>query len=34
VEDILATGGRRARAVAQAVMTDVRDACGIVKAES
>lgn len=32
VEDVLRTAGRRARAVAQAVMADVRDACGIVKA--
>ena len=32
VEDVLAAGGRRARAVAQAVMADVRRACGIVKA--
>ncbi len=30
VEDILRDGGRRARAVAQEVMADVRDACGIV----
>ncbi len=30
VEDVLATGGRKARAVAQAVMEDVRQACGIV----
>jgi len=32
VEDVLADGGRRARAVAQAVMEDVRKACGIVVA--
>ena len=32
VEDVLADGGRRARAVAQAVMADVRKACGIVTA--
>jgi tryptophanyl-tRNA synthetase len=30
VEDILREGGRRARSVAQEVMADVRDACGIV----
>lgn len=30
VEDVLVTGGRKARAVAQAVMEDVRKACGIV----
>ena len=29
VEDVLATGGRRAREVAQGVMEDVRKACGI-----
>jgi tryptophanyl-tRNA synthetase len=29
VEDVLADGGRRARSVAQAVMADVRRACGI-----
>jgi len=33
VEDVLATGGRKARAVAQAVMDDVRKACGIVVAQ-
>ncbi len=32
VEDILRTGAARARAVAQEVMADVRDACGIVTA--
>jgi len=32
VEDILRAGARRARAVAQEVMADVRDACGIVTA--
>jgi tryptophanyl-tRNA synthetase len=32
VEDVLVTAGRRARAVAQEVMGDVRDACGIVTA--
>lgn len=32
VEEILRAGGRRARAVAQAVMEDVRAACGIVNA--
>jgi tryptophanyl-tRNA synthetase len=32
VEDILASGGRRAREVARAVMEDVRRACGIVVA--
>jgi len=32
VEDILRDGGRRARAVAQQTMADVRDACGIVVA--
>ena len=32
VEDILTTGAARARAVAQEVMSDVRNACGIVKA--
>lgn len=32
VEDILRSGGQRARAVAREVMADVRDACGIVKA--
>lgn len=31
VEDVLADGGRRASAVAQKVMADVRAACGIVK---
>lgn len=30
VEDFLRTSGRRARAVAQEVMADVRDACGLV----
>jgi tryptophanyl-tRNA synthetase len=30
VEDILSTGGRRARAIARDVMAQVRDACGIV----
>ena len=34
VEDVLADGGRRARAVAQAVMEDVRRACGIVIARA
>ncbi len=34
VEDILRTGARKARAVAQAVMADVRAACGIVTAPS
>ncbi len=34
VEDILRTGAARARAVAQEVMADVRDACGIVTATS
>lgn len=33
VEDVLADGGRRARAVAQHVMHDVREACGIVVAK-
>ncbi|MBU0641397.1 MAG: tryptophan--tRNA ligase [Planctomycetes bacterium] len=33
VEDILRTSGRRARAVAQEVMEDVRDACGIMVAK-
>jgi len=32
VEGVLTEGGRRARAVAQAVMEDVRRACGIVRA--
>ena len=32
LEDILRAGGKRARAVAQEVMADVRDACGIVRA--
>ncbi len=32
VEDVLASGGRRAREVARAVMEDVRRACGIVVA--
>lgn len=32
IEDILASGGRKARARAQAVMHDVREACGIVRA--
>ena len=32
VEDILRTCGRRARAVAQELMAEVRDACGIVRA--
>ncbi|GIK15086.1 MAG: tryptophan--tRNA ligase [Planctomycetota bacterium] len=32
VEDVLTTGGRKAREVAAAVMSDVRDACGIVTA--
>ena len=32
VEDILCGGARQARAVAQEVMADVRDACGIVRA--
>ncbi len=30
VEDILRAGGLKARAIAQEVMADVRDACGIV----
>ena len=34
VEDILRAGAARARAVAQEVMADVRDACGIVTADS
>ena len=34
VEDILRAGAKRARAVAQEVMADVYDACGIVVAES
>ncbi len=34
VEDILATGAAKARAVAQEVMADVREACGIVTAKS
>jgi tryptophanyl-tRNA synthetase len=33
VEDILRTCGRRARAVAQELMAEVRDACGIVQAD-
>ncbi|MFO0973854.1 MAG: tryptophan--tRNA ligase [Phycisphaerae bacterium] len=33
VEDVLAAGGRRARAVACATMDDVREACGIVTAK-
>jgi tryptophanyl-tRNA synthetase len=33
VEDILRTCGQRARAVAQGLMAEVRDACGIVRAE-
>jgi tryptophanyl-tRNA synthetase len=33
VEDMLVEGGRAARAVAQDVMRDVRDACGIIRAE-
>lgn len=33
VEDVLREGGRKARAVAQGVMEDVRGACGIVKAK-
>ncbi len=32
VEDILRSAGRRARAVAQELMAEVRDACGIVRA--
>ncbi|MCK6455480.1 MAG: tryptophan--tRNA ligase [Phycisphaerae bacterium] len=32
VEDVLADGGRRARAAAEPVMQDVREACGIIKA--
>ncbi len=32
VEDILRTGGRKAREVAREVMAEVRDACGIVRA--
>lgn len=34
VEDILRSAGQRARAVAQAVMDDVRDACGIITARA
>ncbi len=34
VEDVLATGGKKARAVAQEVMEDVREACGIVNAKT
>jgi len=34
VEDILRTGGRRARVVAQEVMDEVRSACGIVTARA
>jgi tryptophanyl-tRNA synthetase len=33
VEDVLRTGGRKARAVAQEVMEDVRRACGIATAK-
>ncbi len=33
VEDILRTGGQQARAVAQGLMAEVRDACGIVRAQ-
>jgi len=33
VEDVLATGARKARAVAAAVMADVRDACGLITAK-
>jgi len=33
VEDVLATSGRKARSIAQAVMEDVRKACGIVVAK-
>ena len=33
VEDVLATGARKARAVAREVMADVRDACGLVAAK-
>jgi tryptophanyl-tRNA synthetase len=33
VEDILRTAGRKARAVAQELMGEVRDACGVVRAE-
>jgi tryptophanyl-tRNA synthetase len=34
VEDILRSGAQRARAVAQSVMADVRDACGLVTARA
>ncbi|MCG3128025.1 MAG: Tryptophan--tRNA ligase [Phycisphaerae bacterium] len=34
LENILRDGGRRARSVAQSVMADVRDACGIMTARS
>ncbi len=34
VEDVLRAGAKRARAVAQEVMADVRDACGIVVAQT
>jgi tryptophanyl-tRNA synthetase len=34
VEDVLAAGGRKARAVARSVMERARDACGIVVAKS
>ena len=34
VEDILRSGAQRARAVAQEVMADVRDACGIMRAST
>ncbi len=34
VEDILRAGARRARSVAQELMAEVRDACGLVRAES
>jgi len=33
VEDVLRTGGQQARAVAQDLMAEVRDACGIVRAK-
>ena len=33
VEDVLATSGAKARAVAHEVMADVRDACGILIAK-
>jgi len=33
VEDVLVTAGRKARSVAQAVMVEVRDACGLITAK-